>query len=293
MSAIAKGASHAVDGNEKIMLNNVPTSFRHDRYKEAAKRRRVGYALLLLVILALLYGPLSAFTSFLLHTTLRPLLMAEYTTLGWVAEARQMLATKQSLIQENERLSDALDLVSLEAYSRERLQRENEELRAALGRAGERDLLLARVLATPGRSPYDTLLIDVGTNEGLLAGMKVETDGNFVLGEVSRVEMKSAVVTLYSSYGKELPVNIGTSSIPAVARGEGGGNFRMTLPRGAPVGVGDLVEIPAFFPHYTGVVEAIERKEGGSLQDLHIKLPLNVNELRWVYVVISERSSGE
>ncbi|MDO8521049.1 MAG: rod shape-determining protein MreC [bacterium] len=269
------------------------TSFRHDRQKKTAQKRWLVYLFVLLVTVLVLRTPLSGALSTFFTMLARPLWVMESSTLGWTKEVAQIFASRSSLIQENQRLNDALDLVSLEAYSRERLQEENEEFRTALGRAEQRDLLLARVLATPGRSPYDTLVLDVGAQHGLVPGMKVVIDGDFVVGTVSTVAGKSAIVTLSSSYGSELPVNIGTSSLPAVAKGEGGGNFRITLPRGVLVSRGDLVLIPSFFPGYTGVVEAIEERGGGSLQDLYVRLPFNVNELTWVYVVIAENAKGE
>ncbi|MDO8520511.1 MAG: rod shape-determining protein MreC [bacterium] len=269
------------------------TSFRHDRQKKTAQKRWLVYLLILLVIILALRTPLSGVLSSLLTTLARPLWTTENALHSWLGEAIQLLSSKQALREESEQLKDALDLVLLEAYSRERLREENETLKAALGRADRRDLLLARVLATPGRSPYDTLVIDVGEDHGLVPGMKVAVDGDFVIGVVSKVTGKSAIATLYSSHGNELPVVIGTSSLPAIAKGDGGGNFRITLPRGVAVSVGDLAEIPAFSPQYIGAIEAIEERGGGSLQDLYVRMPLNIYELAWVYVVISENAQDE
>jgi len=260
------------------------TGFRHERQKRAAQKRWLAYAAIFVVALIFLRTPLSvAFSSFF-ATLARPFWVAENSALVWAKDVAQHFSLKQSLIRENARLNDALDSVLLEAYSRERLRAENEELKTALGRADERELLLARVLATPGRSPYDTLVIDVGSDHGLREGMKVSIDGDFAVGAVSRVAKKSAVVELFSSYGNELSVTVGTSSLPAIAKGEGGGNFRITLPKGVSIAVDDLVAIPSFAPQYIGAIEAIEHREGGSLQDLYIRVPFNTHELVWVFV---------
>ncbi|OGZ08271.1 MAG: hypothetical protein A3C13_04485 [Candidatus Lloydbacteria bacterium RIFCSPHIGHO2_02_FULL_50_11] len=227
------------------------------------------------------------FSSFF-GTVTRPFLAANFSVAEWWGGNRQMLASKSSLIAENKRLNETLDRMSLGAYSREALRNENERLKAVLGRASGRSLLLARVLATPGRSPYDTLLLDVGQDDGIGIGMKVFVEGDFAIGEVSKVMNASSVVTLYSSYGNELPVTMGSSSIPASAKGVGGGNFRISLPKNAEVAVGDIVHIPSIAPQYAGVVAAVDHPEGSSLQDIYLRWPFNVHTLSWVYIATAE-----
>ncbi|OGZ07948.1 MAG: hypothetical protein A3C93_06435 [Candidatus Lloydbacteria bacterium RIFCSPHIGHO2_02_FULL_54_17] len=267
------------------------TGFRHDKHNVSRRKRWIIYASLFIVVLVVLRTPLADSFAYLSLTIARPFWSAGSFSSQWLEETGTLFRSKRSLVEENIRLKDALDSAALEAYSRDRLRGENEDLKGALGRTEKRDILLARVIAAPGRSPYDTLVVDVGSDHGVLAGMKVLFDGDFVIGTVDRVAAGSAVVTLFSSHGTELPVTVGTSSVPATMTGEGGGNFRITLPRGVSVFRGDLVEIPAFAPSYAGVVEAVEEREGGSLEDLFVQWPFNVNELRFIYVVLSERSS--
>ena len=271
------------------MLKNSPLSgFRQD---ERAKRRRKKTLLILcgvalFVILA--RGPIFTSLAGFFHIVLRPFWSVSAFIENKKSEYGYFLRSKKALQDENARLTGTLDLVTAEAYSRELLRRENDELKAKLGRHPENELLLARVLATPAASAYDTLVIDAGERHGVFLGMKVFGDGEFVLGEVTRVFSRSAVVMLYSSYGNELPVILSGSSTPAVAQGLGGGNFRITLPKGTPVSVGDVVEIPALASLYAGVVEAVDRPEGSSLQQIYLRWPFNVYELKWVYLAYEE-----
>ena len=263
--------------------------FRHDKQRRTERRKLLGYFLLCAIILLVFQTSLFNLLSPIFFQIARPLWVAEHSAVNLWMDVRGLFSFKESLVRENRRLSETLDLVSLEAYSREQLRDENERLRGMLSRVSTRSLLLTRVLATPGRSPYDTLFIDAGLEEGLTSGMKVFTDGDFVIGEISRVMKGGATVMLYSSYGNELSVTVGTSSIPATARGQGGGNFRITLPRGLSVLRGDLVHIPALAPEYVGIVEAVDRPTLGSLQNLYLRWPFNVNELTWVYIAIDSR----
>ncbi|HEY9585600.1 MAG TPA: rod shape-determining protein MreC [Candidatus Paceibacterota bacterium] len=269
------------------------TNFRHDRQKRAERRKLLGYIFIFAVILLVFRTLFFDVFSSIFFRIAQPLWAVERFAGDRWREGKNALLSKESLIAENRRLSEALDFASLEAYARGELRNENEQLKKMLGRVSERSLLLARVLATPGRSPYDTLLIDAGLEEGLTPGMKIFTDGDFVIGEVSRVMKGGATVTLYSSYGNELPVTVGTNSIPATAKGEGGGNFRIALPKGVQVSPGDLVHIPALAPEYVGIVQAVDHPSGGSLQDIYLKWPLNINELAWVYIAIDPHTEVE
>lgn len=264
------------------------TSFRYDRQQQTKRRKLLSALILFLFVLFFFRTPVANVTSSFFLTIARPFFVANNSVREWLTDGRAFLSSKESLVAENKRLKEALDSVSLGAYSREELRSENEHLKAILGRASGRTLLLAHVLATPGRSPYDTLILDVGQSKGVASGMKVFVPGDFAIGEVSKETNESATVTLYSSYGSELPVVMSSSSVPTLAKGIGGGNFRITLPKDVPVAPGDLVHIPAIAPEYVGVVEAVDSPEGSSLRDIYLKWPFNVNELTWVYIATAE-----
>jgi cell shape-determining protein MreC len=249
------------------------------------KRRQFIIALFILAVLVFLArGPLGGVLGGGLHIIGRPFWSAKTSITEHTGGLFALFRSKAALAEKNKELEAALDLVAAEAYSREHLRAENEALKTALGRDPESQLGLARVLASPGVSSYDTLVIDAGEEHGISEGMDVFVDGDFTIGTITRVFRRSAVVTLFSSPGAELEVNIGTSSIPTVAHGAGGGNFRVTLPEGAHIVVGDIVEIPALSPEYIGVVDAIDRPQGSSLQTIFVKLPFNLFTLKWVYV---------
>jgi hypothetical protein len=104
---------------------------------------------------------------------------------------------------------------------------------------------------------------------------------------------RTALVSLYSTPNTQLSVTIGSSSIPAVAWGIGGGNLRVILPRGVAVKQGDIISIPALSPEYAGTVDAIDRPEGSSLEAIYIRLPFDVYKEKWVYLATPKVSSKE
>jgi cell shape-determining protein MreC len=259
-------------------------SFRTDRMG-VMRRRKLFVTLAVLVTAVILFrGPLSGIGGATVQFVARPFWDVGSGVSGTIAGMATYFSSKRSLEEENRRLSETLDLVAAEAATRDRLRIENDELKSALGRAVENELILARVLSGPSRSPYDTLVIDIGTDAGLAEGMRILYDGDFAIGEVTSVYAHSAVVTLYSSPDITLPVTVGTSSTPAEAEGAGGGSMRITVPSGLAVVVGDAVEIPSLSPTYLGIVEAIDEPEGSSLAHLYVAWPFNVYGLKWVYV---------
>lgn len=269
-------------------MTNTLSSFRHT-HERRRRRRRVAILIIVALVMAyLMRGQLANLASSVLHSAIRPIWEVGNFFEERITDLSVYLKSKQELAKENARLSSALILASAENVSRDLLRAENTLLKERLGRPTEYTLILARVLAAPSRSPYDTLVIDVGEEHGVLPGMKVFGDGDFAIGEITQNFRRSAIVTLYTSSGVTLPVTIGTSSVPAVAYGWGGGNLRITIPRGLEIAEGTLVEIPALAPEYVGVVIAKESVEGSSMEHLYLALPFNLYELKWVYVAVPQ-----
>jgi cell shape-determining protein MreC len=268
------------------------TSFRHDKERMSQRRKLMALAASFVVLILLLRTPVEGFLASIAHTAFRPFLLVKESVRDTASSYAYVFSSKKSLLEENTRLSDALDLVAIESFSREALRKENDELKRVLGRYPDRPLAIARVLASPGTSPYDTLVLDMGSSEGVLVGTSVYVDGDFVLGEVTQVFRHSAIATLYSSTGNELSVLVGATSTPTTAYGVGGGNFRIILPKGVDVKEGDLIEVPELASTYLGVVDAVARSAGSSLQEIHFRWPVNISSLRYVYVELPPPQSN-
>lgn len=260
-------------------------SFRHDRKKKEGRRKVLLVTLVVLVVLFFVRGFISDPLSRVSQKVFSPLWsvtrgMGEYLR-GWGI----LVQKKNDLSAENMRLREELDAVRMEAYTRDLLRDENEALKEMLGRYPEGDLLLATVLVRPARSPYDTLVIDVGRLHGAHVGSRVLTDGDLVLGEIVTVNDRSSVVRLYSSPGTELSVMVGSSTpIAATAQGIGGGNFLISLPRDTAIVPGDLVLVPSIGTVFSGIVERVETTDVSSFAFIYFKIPVNWNTLRYVYV---------
>ncbi len=266
------------------------TSSRHDEWKKRKRRRLLSGLFAVSLVVLLVRGPVADSLGGVLFYLGTPVWALEESVSGLIERTRVAFAAKERLADENRTLRAALDEVAIEAHARDALREENRELKEMLGRRSEFDLMYARILSAPPVSPYDTLLVDIGEEDGVASGTPVFSQGDWKVGEVTRLWRRSALVTLYSAPGTEVSVMIGTSSIPAKASGIGGGNLRAILPRGISIKEGDLVTIPAIDPSYAGTVDAIERPEGSSLEAIYMRLPFDLTKERHVYLAFPKGS---
>jgi len=201
-----------------------------------------------------------------------------------VTRYASLVASKRSLIEENARLrADSLSLqpslLMLDSF-----RKENETLRALLGRHTSLRMVLATVLSRPPFSPYDSLIIDAGSSDGVAVGDKVYASTDVLVGDVSEVYGHTAKVNLFSSAGRKVPVLVGPSAIQVEAEGRGGGNFRATLPSEVGIEKGDPVRFAQSKLNVIGVIEEIIVDSTDSLQEILFKMPLALSELSYVEV---------
>src|SRR3989344_7842889 len=82
---------------------------------------------------------------------------------------------------------------------RDALYQENLDLKARLGRPGTAPVrILGAVLLRPPATPYDTLVIDAGKEEGAVVGDYVSAGGSGLVGTISEVYAHAARVRLFS-----------------------------------------------------------------------------------------------
>ena len=161
---------------------------------------------------------------------------------------------------------------------------ENRQLRAILGRE-RNDVrgILAEVVLRPPSSPYDTLVIDAGGEAGISKGDRASAHG-FILGEVTRAEKKSSVVTLWSQSGRSFDVSIG-EKFSGRAEGRGGGYFYIRAPRDTEIASGDIVIAPSLGDLLLGTVGAVSRDEKNPFADVYVISPENIRTIRFMEIV--------
>lgn len=192
--------------------------------------------------------------------------------------------TKTTLINENTALKERVLRMETQVLDRNLLEEKVSTLEEDFGRQPRDNRTLAYVLAGPGRSPYDTLAVDVGTDVGVTVGDYVAYVGAGVIGKVAEVYGSSAKVKLFSSFGEETDVLLGSSLIPVTARGRGMGNFEASVPAGSAVLVGEDVRLPPG-SLILGKIEAIESKPSEPAMRVLFRTTFNIAEIRSVEII--------
>ncbi len=179
-------------------------------------------------------------------------------------------------------------------FKKDFLLKENEELKALLGRTVASHFTLAQILKKPPFSAYDIFIIDIGADKGVKKGdgvyVSLDTVGNIAIGNIIEVNPTISRVRLYSSAGEKFDIFIGASHIEATATGKGGGTFEVVLPRDAKVVKGDAVSIPSLTDSFVGIVEENISDPSDPFATFLFRQPLNIYELKWVLV---EKSNAE
>ncbi len=190
---------------------------------------------------------------------------------------------RKELNEEIGRLKGELAAVSGSQATIARLSHENDELRLLLGDNGE-ERIAAAVIARPPLVPYDLLVLDKGSTEGIRVGAPVYYAGNHVLGLISKVFEESSFVTLVSSAGAESTVYLYGPNVFAYAYGEGGGITRISVPQGVELKEGDPVVMSALHTGDIGVIEKVVSIPAEPEQNAYVTFPVPIHSLRIVSV---------
>lgn len=182
-------------------------------------------------------------------------------------------------------LSESKDyIVELEAQNRELTARVT-DFEALLGTRIEAPPgVLAGVVARPPQSPYDTLIIDQGSDAGVGVGAIVAGRGGSPVGTVASVTTSSARILLHSAPGRVTEAWLGENRTPLTLTGDGAGAFSAEAPREASIAVGEEVFIagPGSLP--LGIVVRVDSDPSSPTVAIHVESYANPFTLTWVTV---------
>lgn len=258
---------------------------------EYRRRRGVPRALLMLLLGCIALALLSFFStplSGLVHRVLFPVYGAESSSTSFFGRLLTHWRSQSDLIAENELLKKENTQSQLLVLDRNRLYEENIALKERLNREADPNAVLATVVVRPPFTPYDTLLIDVGSAEGIVRGDLVAASGSLLIGEVRDVYLHSARVVLFSAPGESHEGFLDTGENgrrePVTIEGLGAGALRARVPRGILVLEGSSVSIPSISANLAATVESVSSSDTDSFQTLYLHLPANYFELERVDV---------
>lgn len=201
-----------------------------------------------------------------------------------VDDVRREFASKAALIAKIDELEHALGAQAALVEQSAMLEQENEALKAQFGRSPAKEGTLARVVAAPRRSFYDTLVIDAGSDEGVAVGAIAYAFDSIALGSVASVDAHRAVVELFSAPARETAGTAEGSETTITLIGRGGGEYEVRMPRDMHFTIGELVSYQSIDSAVLAKVEKIVTDPRDPFQRLLAKAPVNLSALKFVIV---------
>lgn len=256
--------------------------FDYEGRSEKRGRKRLAYAtLLVLLVLAL---------DMLTGGSVRALVQ-QVGSVAWIASERVRSAlfdsgyfeTRRSLEREIALLREQSAKSTEHASAYGALAEENAQLRSLVRLAESEEGITAPVVSSVRSSPYGTFLIGAGASDDVAPGSLILTEGGFVVGRVSDVRENTTLVTEVFAGGAQIDASI--RGTVALAEGRGGGNARVSMPRGIPIEERDVVIAPQFGNRPIGLVGRVESETSSAEQTVYVHLPINLSELRYVFIV--------
>lgn len=260
-------------------------NYLHDRRN---KEKRIAFLPLVIgvVVVGLLFGIgflYKGTSSFLLGIS-RPLWSVRDVFKNKFHSYGSYFSSKKQLQIEIDQLREENIKFKLSVVDRNALNDENSKLKEILGRTKEVNTLLGVVIARPGQSLYDTLIVDVGNDSNLKAGARVFVEGTMVIGYVEEVYGKTAKIAMYSAPGQVSEALSSPANIPLKLIGRGGGNFEIELPRDIELPVGTSIVSSTIHPYVLGVVGDVTFDPRDPFQTVLVSLPINIQHIKFVEI---------
>lgn len=161
---------------------------------------------------------------------------------------------------------------------------EAERLLALLGRQAEQGGVAASVLTHPPQSPYDLLVIDAGERDAIAVGSKVFLPEGQELGVVTQVFPSFSRVKLLSTAGEKTPAVLERHEVSVELVGQGGGNFKVVVPRETEVEVGDRILSANLDSSLVAIVAEVNLEPTDSFKEVLAKSPANIFTIRYITV---------
>lgn len=251
--------------------------YRNSKY--AGLKRLVLWIVVLVCALVFLRDVIAQGTALFAHSVyaVRHYMLTSTATIPVFLQSRLELLDRIKTLET--RVASSRGMENTLAY----LTKENEELRSLLS-ASSTPRTVAGVIARPPYTPYDTIIIDRGSNDGIIQNAPVYHGNNIVIGYVRNVFPDTAHVTLLSSAGTEATVYLFGSQLFTTAYGEGGGIVRLSVPQGVPITHGDTVILPGLEGGVLGTVRDIQSIPTEPEQHAYVALPVSLQSIRLVGV---------
>lgn len=215
----------------------------------------------------------------------RPILETKQSIINGFTDIGYLFNTKEYLLNENRRLTEENSGIRLQMIDYQILKDENIDLKEMLGRNNlEDNFILGNILTKPSSSPYDTIIIDIGENDGVEINNVVYVNGDIPVGSITKLYEKTSLVSLFTNPGQKTEGFINGLNASVELTGRGGGNFEMIIPIELQVENGTIIYLPGLTSHVVALVDDVISAPTDPFKKVLLSSPVNIQNLKWVEV---------
>ena len=256
------------------------------RFKSSISRRlsKSFYILVFATILSILLGLSFSTTRSAVYFLARPIWYISNNISNSLSSVSEFFSFRNTLVSKVDSLESKVISLNLKLADYDQILKENQSLKTMLGRSDTTGKTLAIVLSSPPQSPYDTLVIDAGSADGLKVGNWVLSEGNTMIGFVSDITTHTSLVTLLSKAGDKHFLVLERTKTHYEMTGQGGGNMIMLVPKEADILWGDTFIYPDLSPLVVGSVYYIDSDPQNSFKTVYIKMASGIFSNTSVFV---------
>ena len=190
----------------------------------------------------------------------KPILKSAFSVIHSTSFTTSLFGSKADLIKERDGLLERNKVLESESEERDLKEMYSEDIERIFTGSSD-DKITASVLSRPNFTPYDSLLLDKGSNDGVTNGALLFGTKKRVIGFVARTYETLSHAVLFSTAGVESVVYIPKARVLVRAIGVGGGVMRLSIPQGIEVSEGIEVSYPTLSPSPIGKITRIVKTE--------------------------------
>jgi cell shape-determining protein MreC len=221
-------------------------------------------------------------------------LLPVYTFEQWIKNSTdalpQFFRDRNALLNELNEYKYAESAKSGDALTIARLIDENEELRSLLN-AKASPRIAAGVIGRPSALPYDVLLLDQGSAQGVVEGAPVFIGKDIVIGFIKKVFNNTSLVVLVTSPSFVSTVYVAGPNIYTTAVGVGGGQLKIGVPQGIALEIGNTVILPGIDSGVYGTVTHVQSVPSEPEQYAYVSTDVPLRSLHLVSVGTAAKKS--
>jgi cell shape-determining protein MreC len=260
-------------------------SYLSEKQKKNKFYKKILIIFIFLVIVFIFRKPVFFVLSRVINTISYPFVKLGSGVNKKVENMNYVFYSKKDVFLENEKLKNSAQELNIKLLNLHSLEKENLELKEILNRKKtNEEFVLGVVLSKPNKSIYDSLVLDIGSKDGIKEGALVFANGDVPIGRIDQIFESSSRVILFSTSGQINNVLLSPNNINVDMVGRGGGNFSVSLPRDLIIDSQAILKLPSVHSYFIGIFEKVISSDRDAFQDVLFTSPVNMQELKFVQV---------